>query len=120
MNELAKLKDIKPLVQIPLHNEQHFNYWIFAVILALILILIILILFIKKHLKIKKEKEKLLSLINEPKKFAYEFNKAKKFVNKKNSKLFEEIKKRLATYKYKKEVEPMDEETKKLIKEFLK
>ena len=120
MNELAKLKDIKPLVKIPVSQTHHFDYMIFIILFLVLVLAVILILFIRKHYKIKKEKEELLSLINNPKKFAYEFKKAKKFINSKNKELFEEIQKRLTNYKYKKEVNPIDEETKKLIKEFLK
>jgi len=120
MNELLKLRDIKPIVEIPLHQQNSFNYMMFIVLFLILILTVILILFIRKHLKIKKEKEELLSLINNPKKFAYEFKKAKKFAKNKNKELFEEIQKRLINYKYKKNVNPIDEETKKLIKEFLK
>ncbi len=116
MNELAKLKPIKPNVPI---NTFHFNWWMVLVI-VMFLFLGIIIIFLKKSLKIKKEKKELFKLINNPKKFAYEFTKkAKKFKNKKNEKLLEEILNRLSNYKYKKEVEQIDEQTKKLVKNYL-
>ena len=121
MNELAKLKDIKEIVKFNIpQNHTHYNYnFLWIVIILITISLIILLIFIKKQLKINKEKKELFSLIDNPKKFAYEFKKAKKFVNNKNKELFEEINKRLTDYKYKKDVKPIDEETKNLIKEFL-
>ncbi len=114
MNELAKLKPIKPDVAI---NTFHFNWWI---VLVIVIFLGIIIIFLKKSLKIKKEKKELLNLLHNPKKFAYEFTKkAKKFKNKKNEKLLEEILIRLSNYKYKKEVKNIDEKTKKMIKNYL-
>jgi len=121
MNELAKLKDIKPIVKFNIpENHTPYNYTLLWIgIILITFCLIILFIFIRKKLKIKKEKKELFSLIDNPKKFAYEFKKAKKFVNNKNKELFEKINKRLIDYKYKKDVKPIDEETKNLIKEFL-
>ena len=108
------LKDIKPDVPIPSHH-----YFLYITIFIIILISLSLILYLRKKVKIKKEKELLFSLIDNPKQFAYEFKKAKKFINKKNETLYNEIEKRLKNYKYKKKVSSIDEETKKLIKQFL-
>jgi len=108
------LKDIKPDVPIETHN-----YLLYFIVLFVIVTSIALILYLRKRAKIKKEKEALFNLIENPKKFAYEFKKAKKFINKKNENLYKEIEKRLTNYKYKKEVSSIDEETKILIKKFL-
>jgi len=117
MNELAKLKPIKP--NVPIETANSFNFaWV--IILIVLILLILFAIYILKKIKLKKEKETLLSLINNPKKFAYEFTKkAKKYKNQKNEKLLEEILIKLQDYKYKKEVKPIDKNTKEKIKEYL-
>ena len=119
MNELQilnKLKPIKPDVAV-----ETTNHFLIIIILSLIIaILIVFFIFYFKNLKIKKEKKELLNLINNPKKFAYEFSKkAKKYKNKKNEALLEEILNRLTNYKYKKKVENLDKDTLNLIKQYL-
>jgi len=118
MNELAKLKPIKPNVLIETANS--FNpTWIIIFLIVLIL-LILFIYYIVKFIKLKKEKENLFKLINNPKKFAYEFTKkAKKYKNKKNEKLFEEILIKLQNYKYKKEVKQIENDIKNKIQQYL-
>ena len=114
MNGL-KLKPLKPNIQIP---EHHYIFWIIAIII--LIITAILIYFLNKHIKIKKEKKELFSLINEPKKFAYEFSKkAKKYKTQKNEKLLNQILKNLENYKYRQKVENIDQNTKKLIQQYL-
>ena len=114
MNEI-KLKPIKPNIAIP---EHHYIFWIIAIII--LIITAILIYFLNKHIKIKKEKKELFSLINEPKKFAYEFSKkAKKYKNKKNEEILNQILKNLENYKYKPKVENIDKNTINLIKKYL-
>jgi len=117
MNELSKLRPIKP--NIPITQSGHFDYRWLILILAVMLSVFIFFYF-RKYLQIKKEKKELLNLIDNPKKFAYEFTKkAKKFKNKKNEKLLEEILLKLQNYKYKKEVENIDQKTVKMIKNYL-
>ena len=117
MNELAKLRPIKP--NVPIETTIHFNF-IWLIFLIALILLILFSFYIFKKIKLKKEKEDLFRLINNPKKFAYEFTKkAKKYKNKKNEKLLEEILINLKDYKYKKEVEPIDKNTKEKIKEYL-
>ncbi len=114
MNGL-KLKPIKPNIPLP---EHHYIFWIISLIILILALL--LIYFLNKHIKIKKEKKALFSLINEPKKFAYEFTKkAKQYKNKKNEKILETILKELENYKYKAKVNNINENTIKLIKQYL-
>lgn len=117
MNELSKLRPIKP--NVPVIENGNFDYlWIIAILI--VILLIFMFFYFQKYLKIKKEKKELINLIDNPKKFAYEFTKkAKKFKNKKNEKLLNEILIELQNYKYKKEVEKIDTETIKKIKEYL-
>jgi len=118
MNELLKLKDIKPNVPVQIHTNNSY-IWIFIIFFSIFVIFLIAVI-IKKYLKTKKEKQELLKLINNPKKFAYEFTKrAKKFKNKKNEKLFDEINLKLSEYKYKPKVKNIDEKTISLIKQYL-
>jgi len=117
MNELAKLKPIKP--NVPIETTTHFHF-VWIIVLFVLILLILLGFYIFKIIKLKKEKEKLFNLINNSKKFAYEFTKkAKKYKNKKNEKLLEEILINLQDYKYKKEVEPINDEIKEKIKQYL-
>ena len=114
MNGL-KLKPIKPDIPLP---EHHYVFWISGLII--LILLLILIYFLNKRIKIKKEKKALFSIINEPKKFAYEFTKkAKKYKNKKNEKILEQILKELENYKYRPKVNNIDENTINLIKRYL-
>ena len=114
MNGL-KLKPIKPDILIP---EHHYIFWIIG--LVILILSVILIYYLNKYIKIKREKKELFALINEPKKFAYEFTKkAKKYKTKKNEELLKTILKELENYKYKKKVKEIDKNTKKLIKQFL-
>ena len=116
MNELLKLKPIKPNVPI---KENFFNLNYIFLLIGIVLIIVIAF-YLKKYIQIKKEKKELFNLIHNPKKFAYEFTKqSKKFQNKKNSMLLKEILIRLQEYKYKKEVKDIDEETKNMIKRYL-
>jgi len=114
MNTLH-LKPIKPNIPIPQH---HYLLWVLCLI-VLILILI-LIYFLNRYFKIKKEKKELFSLINEPKRFAYEFTKkAKKYKTKKNKEILNQILKQLKNYKYKPKVKEIDKNTIQLIKQYL-
>ena len=120
MNELLKLKDIKG--NIPLNNafEIGRNIWIIILIAAVFALFLGAFILIKRYHKIKKEKLLLFNLINNPKKFAYEFTKkAKKYKNKKNEHLLEKIISRLKEYKYKPVVEDIDEKTIQLVKQYL-
>jgi len=118
MNELLKLKDIKP--NVPVHTGSSLNIGLILLIISVLLILTIIFLFIRKNLKSKKEKSALFNMIDNPKKFAYEFTKkAKKYKTKKNEELFKKIIARLGEYKYKPTVQNIDKETVKLIKKYL-
>lgn len=114
MNGL-KLKPIKPNIPIP---EHHYILWLTGFII--LILMAILIYFLNKRVKIKKEKKELFSLLNEPKKFAYEFSKkAKKYKNKRNKELLNQILKELENYKYKQRINNIDKNTIKLIKQYL-
>ncbi|WP_281951346.1 hypothetical protein [Nitrosophilus kaiyonis] len=121
---MEKLKDIKPIVEIPDFSfyAYIFSISIFTIFLLLLIYKIIKILSSKKIDK-RKEMIKKLKKVNfeNPKKAAYQITKyGRELVyDDRSYKIFEELLKRLQKYKYKKEVSKADEETKKYFKLFL-
>jgi len=120
MNELAKLKDIKPNVEIT-------DYLFFASLIALsIFVLILIYLIYRLFTKNKNESKqfylnKLKNLnYEDSKKTAYEFSEyARFFLNEENRQEYETIYSMLEKYKYKPEVENLSEEVKEKIKKFI-
>ncbi len=122
---MEKLRDIKPLVEIPDYSFYLYLFLIFLATLAAALFVYLLIRIATKK-KIDKRKQIVAQLnrldLNDAKHTAYTITKLGRYVIKDSSSLriYEELLKRLAKYKYKKEVPPLDDETKKYIKLFLK
>lgn len=119
MNEdvLSKLHDIKELEKIPDNSIFVFSTLIFFAILILLIILFFLIKFIKnKKQNPKKQYFEILKNIdfNDSKKFAYTFTKYSRLIvsNDREKKLAAELIDELEKYKYKKDVEKVDEKTK--------
>ena len=119
MNEdvLSKLHDIKELEKIPDNSIFIFSTLIFCAILILLIILFFLIKFIKnKKQNPKKQYFEILKNIdfNDSKSFAYIFTKYSRLIvsNEREKKLANELIDELEKYKYKKDVEKIDEKTK--------
>ena len=119
MNEdvLSKLHDIKELEKIPDNSIFVFSTLIFFAILILLIILFFLIKFIKnKKQNPKKQYFEILKNIdfNDSKSFAYIFTKYSRLIvsNEREKKLANELIDELEKYKYKKDVEKIDEKTK--------
>lgn len=122
---MEKLKDIKPLVEIP---DFSFYTYIFSISLFTIVIILLVYklfkIFSQKKEDYRKKLYKKLKNVdfNNSKKFAYEVTKyGRKLVfDDRSYKIFSELLKRVQKYKYKKDVPKIDEETKKYFKLFLK
>ena len=123
MNEL-KIHDIKDLTQIP-----DISFYIFLGLSMLaILVLLILIFIIYKYFKNKKKNKrkeyyKILKEIdlNESKESAYKISKYTRLLvtNQREENLFNELNEELEKFKYKKEVEPLNDEVKILFGRFM-
>ncbi len=115
------IRDIKP-------NAEIIDIWWYIFLSVSVLIIITALMLIALYLKNKKKnyKKTLLKQLknlpfNDSKTTAYMFTSlAKAFVTENNIKEYEEIVKMLETYKYKKEVPPLDEKTKEKIIDFIK
>lgn len=125
MNDISnKIYDIKPLVEIPDNS-------IFFFVLAIFLLFILLVLsyfLINKYIKNRKNnpKKTYLKILKEldfenPKECAYTITKYGRLLANlpREKKLYEELVEILEKYKYKKEVEKIDESTKAKIETFL-
>ncbi|HIE34576.1 MAG TPA: hypothetical protein EYP79_00050 [Campylobacterales bacterium] len=121
---MDKLRDIKPLVQIP---DYSFYAYIIAILLAIFLFLILFYKIIKIFTakKVDPRKEMINSLknldFNNPKKAAYLITKlGRELVHDDRSyKIFEELLRRLQKYKYKKDVPQIEDDVKSYLKLFL-
>jgi len=125
MNELDKLKDIKPLVEIS-------DYSLFILIFTIILALVTLtagIYFLLKYLKEKKARDnrkfyykklKKMSMLDS-KHCAYTISKYGKFLieDDEQGKFLEILNENLEVYKYTNIPQSLSEENKKMIKEFM-
>jgi len=119
------LRDIKDIVEI---NDSSFELFIALVIVALLLLLVTVYLFKNRRRRRKKKSQKELAKealeqldYENTKKVVYDFiENGSLFVNEKNEEAFKSIEKALSSYKYKKEVPPLDEEIKERIKSFIK
>ena len=121
---MEKLRDIKPLVEIP---DYSFYLYIFLMLLATLVVVVTIYWLITRvsQKRIDERKAILQELqaldFDDPKKVAYLITKKGKLLVKDSSslKIYEELLRRLAKYKYKKDVPPLDTETKRYIKLFL-
>lgn len=123
MNEL-KIHDIKDLIQIP-----DISFYVFiALCLIIVLILLVLIFITYKYFKNKKKNKrkeyyKILKELDlkESKKSAYDISKYTRLLvsNEVEEKLFNELNEELEKFKYKKEVEPINDEVKILFGRFM-
>ena len=121
---MEKLRDIKPLVEIP---DFSFYIYLFFILLATLLAALFIYWIIKKigQKRVDERKAILAELqsldLSDAKRVAYTITKKGKILVKDSStlKIYQELLRRLARYKYKKEVPPLDEETKRYIKLFL-
>jgi len=122
---MDKLKDIKPLVEIP-----DFSFYAYLITISIISVAMVILIYkifkIFTSKKISKREiliEKLKKIdLKDSKKAAYLITKyGREVVNDDRSyKIFEELLKRVQKYKYKKRVSAMDEETKRYFKLFIK
>ena len=121
---LSKLNDIKELEKIPDNSFFIFLAIVFIVIVISLIILFSIIKFLKnKKLNPRKQYYKILENIDfeNPKNFAYTFTKYSRLlaINEREIKLSNEIIEELEKYKYKKEVENLDETIKVKYKIFM-
>ena len=120
-----ELRDIKPLVEIP-----DYSFFLYVAVITFVTVFVAAAIYwlikvlSQKRAEKKEDYRKILQTmdLNDSKKVAYLITKYGKHLIKDSSalKIYEELLKRLAKYKYKKEVPPLDEETKRYIKLFLK
>ena len=115
-----QLKDIKPLLEIP--DSSYYIYWgliIFVSVLAVgILFFIVKKLWNNRKVNLQKGYLEAIKKIDwvETKKSAYEATHYARLlaVDERRTELFFELEPKLEQYKYKKEVDEIDDETKKL------
>ncbi len=119
-NISAQLRDIKPLMEIP--DSSYYIYWgliIFVSVLAVgILFFIVKKLWNNRKVNLQKGYLEAIKKIDwvETKKSAYEATHYARLlaVDERRTELFFELEPKLEQYKYKKEVDEIDDETKKL------
>ncbi len=122
---MEKLRDIKPLVEIP-----DYSFYLYILVMVVITLLAALMLFflIRKLSKKKvNQREQILQRLrslpfDNPKEVAYQMTKYGKYLVKDESsaRLYEDLVRKLTKYKYKRDVSPLDESLKKEIKLFLR
>ncbi|SFV71301.1 hypothetical protein MNB_SV-13-54 [hydrothermal vent metagenome] len=128
MNEAnisAQLRDIKPLMEIP--DNSFYMYWgLIAFVLVLVLgLLLWMITYLWKNRKINLAKGYLASLKSidwtKSKEASYEATQYARLLatNEEKEVLFLALEENLMAYKYKKEVDAIDEETMKLLNEYI-
>ena len=119
------LRDIKDIVEV----QEHSLAMLIALIVAVLFFLgVILYLFKNRRRRRKKPTAKEIALqklqnidYSNPKDVVYTFEaEGELFVNEKNQEDFENIKKELEIYKYKRDVPSLDEGVKKEIEQFIK
>ncbi len=119
-NITAQLRDIKPLLEIP--DSSYYIYWGLILFVSLSLVGLVLFFGIKvwKNRKINLEKGYLEAIKQidwkDSKKSAYQATHYARLLanDEKRKELFAQLEPMLKQYKYKKEVENIDEESKKL------
>ncbi|MRI59213.1 MAG: hypothetical protein C6H99_06895 [Epsilonproteobacteria bacterium] len=122
---MEKLKDIKPLVEIPDYSFYLYLGFIVVVTLLASLAVYLLIKLMTKKGKNRRQEilEHLRSMdLKQSKNVAYEFTKWGRYLvrDESQAKMYEDIVRKLTRYKYKKEAPPLDEELKREIKLFLR
>ncbi len=121
---IEKLKDIKPIVQIPDNSL----IMISVVVFVIMIVLVLLYLLLKKPKRRKKPTLKEIKLkelkeldFSDDKEVAYRFTTdAYLFLDDANREKYNNIEKELSSYKYKKEVPSMPKKLKDEIKEFIR
>lgn len=121
---IEKLKDIKPIVDIPDNSLLIMIGFVFV----LIVISTLLYLLFKKPKRRKKPSFKEIKLkelkeldFSDDKEVAYKFTTdAVHFLNEENKNSYEQIVQKLQPYKYKKDIPAMDKSLKEEIKEFIR
>ena len=122
MNEL---KDIKDIVEV---QEHSFVMLMGLILLAVMVVALAIYLFKNRRKRRKKPTAKEIALerlqnidYSDPKEVVYLFEEqGEMFLNEKNQVEFESIKEELKIYKYKKDIPPLDRDTKERIKAFIK
>ena len=122
MNEL---KDIKDIVEV---QEHSFVMLMSVILLTVVLVALAIYLFKNRRKRRKKPTAKEIALTklqnidySDPKEVVYLFDEqGEMFLNEKNQVEFESIKEELKIYKYKKDIPPLDRDTKERIKAFIK
>ena len=122
---MEKLRDIKPLVEIP--DYSFYLYILVMVVVTLLAALMLFFLIRKLSKKRLNQREQILQHLrslsfDNPKEVAYQMTKYGRYLVKDESsaRLYEDLVRKLTKYKYKKDVEPLDDEIKKEIKLFLR
>jgi len=127
MNELAKLKDIKPAVNIDTTLQEVAIYvgaGVGLIVIAVLIVLLYLLLFKKRKKRLSKKELALRALksidFNKTKDAVYTFSvNAQKLVSEDNKKELEELLQALNKYKYKKEVASLAKEDIEKMKNFI-
>ena len=121
---MEKLRDIKPLVEIP--DYSFYLYILVMVVVTLLAALMLFFLIRKLSKKRLNQREQILQRLrslsfDNPKEVAYQMTKYGRYLVKDESsaRLYEDLVRKLTKYKYKKYVKPFDDELKKEIKLFL-
>ena len=123
MNEI-KIHDIKNLVDIPDYSLYIYMFlWIIGIVIIFIILFILIRFFVTRKKNKKKEYYKILKNIDlsDPKKAAYEITKYARLISQSNreKKLSNELIDELESYKYKKDVKPLDDNFKILFGRFM-
>jgi len=125
MNKLDKLKDIKDIVEV----TDYSLYQLIAIVITFLLILIVTTYLYKNRItKTKQPSKKQLALkrlkeldFTNTKDVVYSFSlDGYIFVNESNQEKFNQIEKELEQYKYKKDIQPLEQNIITQIKEFIK
>lgn len=128
MNELAKLKDIKPPVNIDTTMQELVIYagaGVGLLIIAILVVLLYLFLFKKKRRKLSKEELALMALnsidFNNTKDAVYTFSvNAQKLVSSQDEEELNNLLNSLQKYKYKKDVAKLSSSDIERMKKFIK
>jgi len=124
-NITAQLRDIKPLIEIP--DSSYYMYWGLIIFLSLVIfgIVIFAINYFWTHRKINLAKGYLSALKaidwSQSKEASYEATHYARLLatDEEKEALFIALEEKLVAYKYKKDVEEADEETIKLVNEYI-
>ena len=124
-NITAQLRDIKPLIEIP--DSSYYYYWGLIIFVSLVILGMLLwaIKYFWEHRKINLAKGYLASLKaidwGESKEASYQATKYARLLatNEQKETLFKALEDKLVENKYKKSVDAIDEETLKLLNEYI-